>query len=129
MTYDCRIPPDKRKILMGYYEDNEGVNAVLQSRDLVDFLHLSPKTVARKELRILAGDRCQVCGRRKGKIVVHHIKPKEWGRDDSPANLIYLCRICHDEAHDWLKEFSKRRGEPSHGLSPNELKSAQQNYV
>jgi 5-methylcytosine-specific restriction endonuclease McrA len=41
---------------------------------------------------------CERCGRRA--VDIHHILYKSLGGDDSIDNLMALCRVCHDSAHD-----------------------------
>lgn len=56
---------------------------------------------------------CEVCGAKS--VDVHHIIPRsKFGKkrkdeQDAPANLIALCRGCHNQAHDNVltKEFLK----------------------
>jgi 5-methylcytosine-specific restriction endonuclease McrA len=46
---------------------------------------------------VLARDRvCQVC-RAASSLTAHHKVPRHISHDDSPANLIALCRACHSE--------------------------------
>ena len=52
---------------------------------------------------------CQLCGAVKGKLVIHHIIPVKYDKDDrnikNPENLITLCPTCHKKAHknNWTK--------------------------
>lgn len=50
--------------------------------------------------RILERDRraCQHCGNMDD-LTVHHIQPWAETRDNSPSNLITLCRSCHSRVH------------------------------
>jgi len=34
-----------------------------------------------------------------GKLEIHHILPVQFGGDDSPTNLITVCKKCHKEIH------------------------------
>ena len=46
---------------------------------------------------------CQLCGTTEGKLVIHHIIPVKYDKDDqnikNPDNLITLCPTCHKTAH------------------------------
>jgi hypothetical protein len=58
--------------------------------------------------RVIARDRheCQRCGkRRRRELTAHHIMPRAEGGADVPANLLCLCRRCHDivEADETLR--------------------------
>ena len=44
------------------------------------------------------GEPCEMCELRPGIHAHHKIFRSQLG-DDSESNLIWLCRICHDEAH------------------------------
>ena len=53
---------------------------------------------------------CKRCGwfcpaNEKGEIVVHHIDRRFW--NNTPDNLVVLCRDCHDIVHD--RPLSPRR--------------------
>ena len=39
-------------------------------------------------------DKCAYCGNVEN-LEIHHIKPRQMGLDNSPSNLIVLCRECH----------------------------------
>ena len=41
---------------------------------------------------------CEYCETRRG-IHVHHRVFRSQGGDDAPENLVWLCGVCHDEAH------------------------------
>ena len=41
---------------------------------------------------------CQLCGNVKD-IQVHHLKSKGSGGNDTPDNLISLCKYCHAKTH------------------------------
>jgi superfamily II DNA helicase RecQ len=43
--------------------------------------------------------RCRNCDSTAGALNVHHLWPKQFGIDHSPANLITLCRQCHAAYH------------------------------
>ncbi len=47
---------------------------------------------------ILSGH-CRLCGTSRN-LDIHHVVPRRIKRDDSPANLICLCRDCHQAVHD-----------------------------
>jgi hypothetical protein len=50
---------------------------------------------------VLCRDRhkCQLCGKDKGTLHVHHVLWASQGGSDSPENLITLCTKCHDRVH------------------------------
>lgn len=52
----------------------------------------------RRRLLEEAGYRCSQCGR-AGPLELHHVVEVEHGGDDSPGNLVVLCRPCHFAAH------------------------------
>lgn len=41
---------------------------------------------------------CQLCGSRRD-LQVHHLRFRSQGGDDTPTNLLTLCRRCHAELH------------------------------
>lgn len=126
MAYMHKVPTLKRKLLMRYFEDNEGVRGVLRAEDLVNIPDIA---VSKSELKALTGHHCQFCGRTNvPRLHVHHIAPTAAGGPDTLANLIVLCPICHDKAHQWQEESKTVRGEPR-GLSAADLKRVQQNYI
>ena len=55
------------------------------------------------------GHKCQLCGKSKIKLHVHHIESRKTG-GDSPGNLVTLCLDCHDKVHAGTKQLKKRRG-------------------
>jgi 5-methylcytosine-specific restriction endonuclease McrA len=61
------------------------------------------------------GWRCLVCGGSE-RLTTHHRVPRHLSRNDRPANLIVVCRSCHDFAEeldrlpaalDWLPYLIK----------------------
>jgi len=46
-----------------------------------------------------SGSKCEYPGCHKIRQDPHHIIFKSQGGDDTPENLINLCRNCHDKAH------------------------------
>jgi HNH endonuclease len=42
---------------------------------------------------------CELCERRPG-TDPHHVQFRSQGGDDTPENLLWLCRLCHDGIHD-----------------------------
>jgi 5-methylcytosine-specific restriction endonuclease McrA len=44
------------------------------------------------------GEPCMVCEARVG-TVAHHRTFRSQGGDDVEENLVWVCRICHDNAH------------------------------
>ena len=56
-----------------------------------------------------AGGCCEVCFRyatfepgRENHGVIHHVKSKGSGGDDSLENVVWLCNVCHDKVHRGL---------------------------
>jgi len=41
---------------------------------------------------------CIFCGAAEG-LEIHHVVPRVMGGDNSPANLIAACSLCHDKLH------------------------------
>jgi hypothetical protein len=56
----------------------------------------SMSTATRKQVLARDGHACQKCGKRE-KLDLHHINPITLGQDDSPDNLVTLCKHCHSE--------------------------------
>lgn len=55
---------------------------------------------------------CAICGGAyPGQCDPHHVYPKGRGGDDVEANLVALCRECHDEIEDWRPEVRKWLGQ------------------
>ncbi len=54
-----------------------------------------------------AGNRCQRCGSRLGRLHIHHHVPVSEGGDNSPERLEVLCLACHTLKH--REDFEKRR--------------------
>ena len=52
---------------------------------------------------------CQYCGKKTGKMEVHHIVWRKNGGSDEPENLITLCHECHWKTHNEGLEI-KRKG-------------------
>lgn len=70
----------------------------------------SMNSTTRKKVNERDGNRCQKCHGKKH-LHLHHIIPVVDGQDDSPENLITLCKYCHDEwehlinAHTEIVDF------------------------
>ena len=62
---------------------------------------------------------CQACHGKSGDpiLTVHHIRPREDGGSDRPANLITLCKTCHHRHH---------HGHPLNLKAPESLRDAAQ---
>jgi 5-methylcytosine-specific restriction endonuclease McrA len=73
-------------------------NLVSQKKKPRTRMARKPYALLREE--ILARDdwRCQVCGRLKN-LDVHHLRRRSALGDDVEANLITLCRECHQTLH------------------------------
>jgi hypothetical protein len=41
---------------------------------------------------------CELCELRPG-TDPHHVQYRSHGGDDTPENLLWLCRACHDDLH------------------------------
>lgn len=52
-----------------------------------------------RQARQRAGYRCQRCGSKQGPFEVHHRTYTRKGKE-RPDDLLVLCRICHQSAHD-----------------------------
>ena len=53
---------------------------------------------AMKDCVLLRDDgKCRVCGNPAEEV--HHIRPRHFHGTDVPANLVSLCKTCHDEVH------------------------------
>lgn len=68
----------------------------------------------KKKLYLQNGGKCAVCGEDDAEL--HHMIPLKFGGDNDPANLILLCRSCHDRASIYaeklLKQISSKKQEP-----------------
>ena len=47
-----------------------------------------------------AGHRCECCGRKGGRLDVHHRDPVSEGGSSDPGCLELLCRACHTQSHE-----------------------------
>lgn len=56
---------------------------------------------AREAVSARAGGLCECCGTRTPVALghAHHRRRRSAGRDDGPANLIWLCLRCHEAIH------------------------------
>jgi len=55
------------------------------------------------------GHKCQICGKSKVKLHVHHIESRKTG-GDAPNNLVTLCLDCHDKLHQGTAKLKQKRG-------------------
>ncbi|MCK9369955.1 HNH endonuclease [Candidatus Dojkabacteria bacterium] len=46
---------------------------------------------------------CQMCGMKK-KLTRHHIIPKSCGGSNSPINIEWICRPCHDIIEEAMRK-------------------------
>jgi len=53
--------------------------------------------------------KCQICGKSKVKLHVHHIESRQTG-GDAPNNLVALCLECHDMLHKGEVKLKKNEG-------------------
>lgn len=70
---------------------------------------------ARKEKLIReANYQCELCGRGRGELEIHHIIPYTLTGDDSDENLIVLCSSCHARLtpKSKLTKLGQRGGTP-----------------
>ena len=58
---------------------------------------IDPEAILRFRLQNI-GEPCTVCERRTG-TDPHHVTFRSQGGDDASYNLLWLCRICHDDIH------------------------------
>lgn len=68
------------------------------------------KTLARELLLAFGILRCPVCGDVKPveKLTKHHIHPRSLGGPTDLANLVLICRACHDDVHHFPSAFWAR---------------------
>ena len=53
---------------------------------------------------------CQKCGKKKGRMEVHHINPRSKGGADIAENLVTVCPDCHEKIHSGkIPNFTKER--------------------
>ena len=55
------------------------------------------------------GHKCQICGKSRLKLHVHHIESRKTGGDSSD-NLVPLCLDCHAKLHEGTAKLKKKRG-------------------
>ncbi len=75
-------------------------------------IRVAPQNYSMLRKEILARDnwRCQVCGSLRN-LDVHHLSRRSTLGDDTEANLITLCRACHQVQHGSIKsELGQSRG-------------------
>ena len=97
----------------------------------------STKRVLARELLLAFGVlRCPVCGDEKGVegLTKHHIHPRSLGGPTDLANLVLICRACHDDVHQFpsafwaraaLENFLRCRGEIHPFPPPPEAEEAE----
>ena len=68
------------------------------------------KTLARELLLVFGVLKCPVCGIEKPmeKLTKHHIHPRSLGGPTDLANLVLVCRACHDDVHLFPSAFWAR---------------------
>jgi DNA mismatch repair protein MutS len=91
-----------------YYPENQGV------------LSSNRSTYNAKKVK---GTLCERCGKNKGEEI-HHLQHQQDANEDGfigsfhknhPANLEYLCEVCHNETHNEKKESPKLRKKTTKG--------------
>lgn len=66
---------------------------------------------------------CQKCKTKKGKLHVHHIVFRSNGGNNSPSNLITLCKSCHNKLHKGEFEIKEVRSKTKHATEVGIVKS------
>lgn len=68
------------------------------------------KSLARELVLAFGALRCPVCGEDKPmeKLTKHHIHPRSLGGPTDLANLVLICRVCHDNVHQFPSAFWAR---------------------
>ena len=63
-----------------------------------------------------ANYQCELCGRKRGQLEIHHIIPFSLTGDDSDDNLIVLCQSCHTRLtpRSKLTKLGQRGDTPIH---------------
>ena len=51
---------------------------------------------------------CQLCGKDNCKLDIHHKIPYRYSNDNSPSNLITLCKSCHSTVEWMINEYRIR---------------------
>ena len=54
-----------------------------------------------------AGHRCECCGRKGGRLDLHHRDPVSEGGSNDPGSLELLCKACHTKKHE--PDFEEKR--------------------
>jgi 5-methylcytosine-specific restriction endonuclease McrA len=89
------------------------VAAILASeppeRTVEYLIHLASNSwvTFRDEQRLLAGHRCECCGRVDSELHVHHLTYDRLGHE-RPADVVVLCRICHLRWDEARRVFYRR---------------------
>jgi len=62
----------------------------------------------RKRVLKRSNSQCQLCGKNRGKLTIHHIEPLEYCKElkYEVNNAIVLCDTCHQLIHN--KEYKNR---------------------
>ena len=68
------------------------------------------KALARELLLAFGVLKCPVCGDEKPveRLTKHHIHPRSLGGPTDLANLVLICRACHDDVHQFPSAFWAR---------------------
>jgi len=73
-----------------------------------DVAALAPEVLRRHDYT------CRLCGRRGGRLTIHHVLPI-WARPDlvlDVGNLVPLCRVCHLKVNGHELQYAERFGAP-----------------
>lgn len=62
----------------------------------------------RKAVILRDGCKCRECGKSKGKLEVHHIRPRRMNGPNTLSNLITLCERCHQKTKGREEAFMDR---------------------
>jgi hypothetical protein len=88
-----------------------------QHTDMGHDVYPNSKT-AKEQARERDNYECQCCGRDVGyknddaaTAEIHHLIPQSAGGPDHKANLVTLCRECHDDAHNAFKDLPETHPE------------------
>lgn len=103
----------------------------------LDKVGSTKKALARELLLAFGVLKCPVCGDEKpvDKLTKHHIHPRSLGGPTDLANLVLICRACHDDVHHFpsafwaraaLENFLRCRGDLHPFPPPPETESAEE---
>ncbi len=90
-----------------------------QAGEQKDFYNVKAYILHRDDYRCRSGRKCK----HSNKLHVHHIQFRSNGGTNAPANLITLCKTCHDDLHAGKFEFKAKKSKTKHATEIGVIKS------